>query len=60
MRIYSITDVTHLVQELLHNHRTFATIPVKKGVIDILQHDASGTISQRFRIKVENTPAEPI
>ena len=59
MRLYSITDVTHLLQTLLHQNK-FATIPVKNGVIDAVQTDASGMVSQRFRIKVENTPAEPV
>ncbi len=59
MKLYSITDMTHLVQELLHS-KNFATIPVSKGMIDVVQVDASGTVSQRFRVLIGNTPAEPV
>jgi hypothetical protein len=60
MKLYSITDMTHLLQELLHtkNFGTIASATLRKGEIEAVQFDASGTVSQRFLIKVENTPEE--
>lgn len=34
MKLYPIPDVAHLLQELLHT-TNFATIPVKKGVVQV-------------------------
>jgi hypothetical protein len=59
MKLYSIPDMSHLLQELLHT-TNFATIPVRKGVIEAVQIDESGRVSQRFLIKIENTPADPV
>jgi hypothetical protein len=59
VKLYSIPDVTHLVQELLHT-KNFATVPVKKGVVDIKQIDASGRVSQTFRITIKSPPADPV
>ena len=62
MRLYSITDMTNLLQELLHtkNFGTVSSATLRKGEIEAVQFDASGIVSQRFLIKVENTPDDPV
>ena len=59
MRLYSITEMTHRVQEAMHRNG-FATVPLRKGVIEAKQFDASGTVSQTFIIKVQDKPEEPL
>jgi hypothetical protein len=59
MRLYSISELTHRVQEAMHRNG-FATVPLKKGVIEVKQFDASGIVSQTFIIKVEDKSENPL
>ncbi|MGX9944926.1 hypothetical protein ACTG4Q_20910 [Bradyrhizobium denitrificans] len=59
MRLYSITDFSHLVQQLLHGSN-FATIPIKRGQFEAVQVDRSGRVSQRFLITIETSDRDPV
>ncbi|SDK43758.1 hypothetical protein [Bradyrhizobium ottawaense] len=61
MKLYSIPSLTELLQELLHT-KNFATVRsnTNRGVIEVWQFDTSGKVSQRFLIRVDNAPGEPL
>jgi hypothetical protein len=59
MRLYSISEMTHLVQQQLHV-QGFATVPIKRGKIEVKQFDASGMVSQTFIVTVKDKPGEPL
>jgi hypothetical protein len=59
MRLYSIPDIAHLLQDELQTKGFYtATVPRKPGVIDVFQQ--KGVVSQRFKITVESSDRDPL
>jgi hypothetical protein len=57
MKLYSVSDVLAVVREAFHP-TGFSIVMARNGVMEIEQ--VQGIVSQRFLIKVESTPREPV
>ncbi|MEH2517414.1 hypothetical protein V1279_002987 [Bradyrhizobium sp. AZCC 1610] len=59
IRLYSIRDIGHFLQELV-SIKGFCPIEQTRNALVIEQSTTSGHLSQRFKITIEDTPAEPV